>query len=216
VSLPAAEWLKRAEGLAADFERHAVDRREGALARTAAFLEGIAVPAGAELFPWGLDEGRLWDPWRRAREAVERYPQDPQTAGAQADYILYDAGAGTVTLGKVGAWSPGCPRFEARACPRMAPMGHESPQQDCNYWSWAPMAAYAPDVELFPEWQRFDCSRYYPIFQLHLCGENLADLLEAEPRWVLHAPEEARKSLQGYAALTSRPEAFRFSPLPEP
>jgi hypothetical protein len=92
-------------------------------------------------------------------------------------------------------------------------MGHESAHAECNYWSWHGMLEAAPGVELFPEWQRFDCSRYYPLFQLHLCGTALAQILGAKARWVFHAPAEVLAALRGYAALSSRPEAFELDPL---
>jgi hypothetical protein len=207
------ECLTWARTLGPSYERGALDCSDGALERTAAFLKQRRWPAGASIYPWGLDSGRLWEPWRAARDTVESLPEDPQEPGAQADYLLYDREAASITLGKIGAWKPGCARLYARECPRMIPMGHESPHADCNYWAWPGMVQAAPDLEFFPEWQRFDCSRYYPLFQLHLCGEALALILGAQPRWVFHAPPEAGPALRAYAALSSRPGAFELGPL---
>jgi hypothetical protein len=205
-------WLTRAQALGADYERGALDLAGGRVAAVLAVLGTLAPSPGTALYPWGLDGDHLWEPWERARQAVESLPQDPQERGAQADYILHDAAAGLLVLGKVGPWRPGCPRLESRACPRMAPMGHESPHAECNYWGWRGMAQAAPGVELFPEWQRFDCSRYYPLFQIHLCGEALAAELKAEARWSVHGPAAWLKGLSPYPALTSRPGAFTLLP----
>lgn len=213
MNLDPGDWLALARALGPAYERGALNASEDRLQRTADFLARRSWPSSAEVHPWGLEPGRLWEPWREAREQVERLPFDPQEPGAQADYIAYDRGAGSVTLGTVGAWKPGCPRLLARECPRMVPMGHESVHAECNYWSWPGMLEAAPGVELFPEWQRFDCSRYYPLFQLHLCGEALAKILGAEAHWVVHAPAEALPALRGYAALSSRPGAFELEPL---
>lgn len=207
-------WLALASALGPDYERGALDCAGGRLEGVAAVLSALDWPASAEVHPWGLEAGGLWGPWREARETVERLPGEAQERGAQADYIAYDRAEGSLVFGRIGPWRTACPRFAARECPRMAPMGHESPQSECNYWAWPGMAEAAPGVELFPEWQRFDCSRHYPLFQLHLCGEALAQRLGARPRWVLHAPPEALGALRSYAALTRRPEAFALGPFP--
>jgi hypothetical protein len=205
--------LGSALSLGRKHERGALDFAPELLERSAACLEGLN-PSSDGFYPWGLDETGLWEPWARAREAVERLPGPLQEAGVRVDYLFHDAQARTVVLGRIGLEKPGCPRFAARECPRMVSMGHESPHSDCNYWMWDGMADAAPEVELFPEWQRFDCSRYYPLFQLHLCGEALAGLLGCIPSWVIHAPPESLKFLRGYAALTSRPDAFSLCPYP--
>jgi hypothetical protein len=204
--------LELALSLGSGYQREALAPCFGDAEPAQRVLESLEVPGGAALYPWGLDSGGLWEPWRRARESVEALPRDPQEAGAHTDYIVHDPAAGVVTLGKVGPWRSGCPRLESRSCPRLAPMGHESAHEECNYWAWPGMAAAAPGVELFPEWQRFDCSRYYPLFQWHLCGEALAGLLGVEPRWRLHAPGAEERGLLAYAALSSRPRAFSLIP----
>lgn len=88
-------------------------------------------------------------------------------------------------------------------------MGHENEHETCNYWDWDRMLEAAPGIELYPEWQRFDCHKYYPLFQNHLVGEALAQRLKAAPRWVVRTdkPDDV-KMLRVYASFSSRPEAF--------
>jgi len=200
--------LKAAQALGAGWERGAVDRPAGQWPRLLDLLQHLKTGPGTRVYPLGLDGSALWEPWRRVRDEVELLPTEPQEPGARTDYLIHDPAAGLLTLGLLGPWTPGCPRFKARACPRMAPMGHESPHSDCNYWSWSGFAAAVPGLELFPEWQRYDCVRYYEAFQWHLCGEALAAELGARPRFVVHAPADFEPVLRGYAALTARPEAF--------
>ena len=76
------------------------------------------------------------------------------------------------------------------------------------------MEALTPKLELYPEWQRFDCHKYYALFQAHLVGEELALSLSARPSFLIFsARAEDEKLVQAYASLTSRPEAFAWRSL---
>jgi hypothetical protein len=158
-------------------------------------------------YPQGRDSGALWAPWKKAKEAVELYPSPPQEPGMEVGLIRHDAEAGILELRLPGLKLPSaCPRFASRACPRMEPMGHEPSQASCNYWDYPRMQELAPGVELYPEWQRFDCHKYYPLFQAWLCGSELAGSLGCRLKVVL--PDADPKLLRVFASLCSDPEAF--------
>ncbi len=166
-------------------------------------------------YPGGMDGKALWAPYAAAKDAVERYPEDPQEPGCGITLIRHDPEAGTVEFHMDGMKLPSsCARFATRACPRMESMGHEPAHATCNYWDFPRMAELAPGVELYPEWQRFDCHKYYALFQAHLVGEELARILGALPRFICSGPSsDGAKLLAVYAGLTSRPEAFEWSPV---
>jgi hypothetical protein len=162
-------------------------------------------------FEGGRDGSGLWEPYLAARNEVELYPQGSQEPPSELAYLEWDEDTKTLTLGLDLTLPSKCPRFAQRACPRMIPMGHENEHETCNYWDWARKDEVAPNVELFPEWQRFDCHKYYPLFQNHLVGEALAKRLGATPRWVVRtAKPDDEKMLRVYAGFTSRPEAFSW------
>jgi hypothetical protein len=166
-------------------------------------------------FEKGLQGSALWPPYLAARNEVELYPVGPQEPFSDLAYLEWDEAAGTVTIGLDLVLPSRCPRFATRACPKMIPMGHENEHETCNYWDWPDKDKVAPNIELFPEWQRFDCHKYYPLFQNHLVGEALAARLKAEPSWVVRtAKADDEKMLKVYAGLTSRPEAFTWKALP--
>jgi hypothetical protein len=121
--------------------------------------------------------------------------------------IRHDTEAGMLEFRLEGLKLPSaCPRFASRACPRMEPMGHEPAQASCNYWDYAGMQALAPGVELYPEWQRFDCHKFYPLFQAHLVGGELARALGCKIRFIV--PGADARQLAAYAALSSDPSSF--------
>jgi hypothetical protein len=155
-----------------------------------------------------------WAPYLQAKQRVESYPQGQQEPGCEIALIRHDPEAALIEFHLKNIKLPSaCPRFASRACPRMAPMGHEPAQETCNYWDYPRMAELSPGLELYPEWQRFDCHKYYALFQAHLVGEELALSLGALPKFVLHGSRpEDEKFLKAYAGLTSRPEAFIWSP----
>jgi hypothetical protein len=166
-------------------------------------------------FDKGMDGASPWAPYLAARDEVELYPAGPQEAPSSLDYIEWDEAGRRLTLGLVLSLPSKCPRFAERACPRMIPMGHENEHESCNYWDWPRMSEVAPGIELYPEWQRFDCHKYYPLFQNHLVGEALAAKLGAEPSWAVHTPKpEDEKMLKVYAGFTSRPASFIWKALP--
>ena len=166
-------------------------------------------------FEQGLDGGGLWAPYLAARNEVELYPDGPQEAPSTLDLIEWDEAEAQLTLTVSLTLPNKCPRFFSRSCPRMIPMGHENEHETCNYWDWPGMEKAAPGLELYPEWQRFDCHKYYPLFQNHLVGEALSLKLKATPRWKVRTPKpEDAKMLQVYAGFTSRPDAFQWEPLP--
>jgi hypothetical protein len=165
-------------------------------------------------FEQGMEGDQLWAPYLAARDEVERYPIGDQETPSALDYIEWDEEARLLTLGLSLSLPSRCPRFAQRSCPRMIPMGHENDHETCNYWDWPGMSAVAPGIELYPEWQRFDCHKYYPLFQNHLVGEALAARLRAVPRWVVKTPRsEDEKMLKVYAGFSSRPEAFLWKAL---
>jgi hypothetical protein len=209
-----AAWLRALATLPPDFSRGALSVDLGRREAAAKAMAALSLPDSADLYPWGLEAShRLWAPWAEARDKVELYASGPQEPGAQADFIVHDTDADTVTLACFAPLPSSCARLVNRLCPRMAPMGHESEQAGCNYWDSPGFEAIAPGIELFPEWQRFDCHKYYPLFQMHVAGEALGAALGAEPHWVLYGPPASEKLVQSYAALTSRPHAFTLSPL---
>lgn len=159
-------------------------------------------------FPKGELNGTLWEPYRLAKEKVERYPEDPQEEGCQLKMIRYDEVAKQLELYSGPLKLPSrCPRFSERACPRMAPMGHEPSHESCNYWDYSGMLEAAPGIELYPEWQRFDCHKFYPLFQLHLVAYELGKRLGASWRLILEGADP--KQVKSYAALSSDPQAFK-------
>lgn len=206
-------WLRWLDKLPADLGRHAIPADHARREKGAALMAALELPH-QELYPWGLEAGhRLWEPWAQAREVVEAL--DLSAEAAQADWILHDREANTVTVALLAPLPALCPRFSRRQCPRMTPMGHESEQGDCNYWAWDGMAALTPGLELYPEWQRFDCHKYHPLFQAHLCGAALAQGLKAELRVEVYGTdgEAGKKLIDVYAGFTSTPAAFTFKSL---
>lgn len=166
-------------------------------------------------FEAGRDGAGPWAPYLAARNEVELYPSGPQEPSSNLSAIEWDEAAATVTLILDLTLPSRCPRFANRACPRMIPMGHENEHGTCNYWDWDRMLEAAPGIELYPEWQRFDCHKYYPLFQNHLVGEALAARLKAAPRWIVRtAKPDDVKMLRVYAGFSSRPEAFHWDLLP--
>jgi hypothetical protein len=158
-------------------------------------------------YPLGRDGAGLWAPYAAAKDAVERYPQDPQEPGCEVSMIRHDPQAGLIEFLLSGLKLPSqCGRFASRACPRMAPMGHEASHESCNYWDYPRMQEFAPRLELYPEWQRFDCHKFYPLFQAHLVGSELASALKCRLRVI--APDTELRLLSAYAALCSDPSAF--------
>ncbi len=204
--------------LSADWQRGAlVDSRRRA--SVSAILSDVALVPGRDYYPFGLDPASaspvLWEPYQAARDLVELYPSDPQENGCQLAWILHDPAHAGIEIALLDPGLPSkCSRFATRACPRMAPMGHEPTQEECNYWQWAPMQEHAPQIELYPEWQRFDCHKYYPLFQAHLVGEALAKSLRAVAIFAVYSADPAdAKLVESYARLTSRPYAFQWRPL---
>ena len=155
----------------------------------------------------GREGAALWAPYQAAKDRVERYPSDPQEPGCLVSLIRHDEAESLLEIQLQGLALPSsCPRFASRACPRMEPMGHEPAHATCNYWDYARMEEAAPKVELYPEWQRFDCHKFYPLFQAHLVGFELAAALGCRLRIVV--PGADAKLLSAYAALTSDIHAF--------
>lgn len=215
MSLRVDSWLRWLTTLPPDLGRRAIPADSRRRETAAQLMAQMDLPH-QELYPWGLEAGhRLWQPWDEARQSVEAYADGPQEAGAQADWIIHDREAATVTLASLAPLPSQCARFSARACPRMAPMGHESEHADCNYWAWPGMAAAAPGLELYPEWQRFDCHKYYPLFQLHLCGTALAQALKAELCIEVWGSAGIEERLATYAGFSHAPQAFHAKRLPD-
>ena len=159
-------------------------------------------------YPLGLDGASLWPPFQRAKDLVELYPAPPQEPGCQVSMIRHDPDQGLLDVELAGLSLPSaCPRFASRACPRMESMGHEPAQASCNYWDYPGMAGFAPGVELYPEWQRFDCHKFYPLFQAHLVGAALARQLGCRLRLI--APDADAALLAVYASMSSSPASFR-------
>jgi hypothetical protein len=207
-------WLRWLDTLPADLGRRAIPADHARREKAAALMAALELPH-QELYPWGLEAGhRLWEPWAQARESVEQSAGATEEPGAQADWIVHDREAGTVTFATLAPLPSRCERFARRECPRMAPMGHEPALEQCNYWAWDGMLAAAPHVELFPEWQRFDCHKHYPVFQLHLCGTALSQVIGAAPRWQHHGDAASGRLFMAYAALTDHPEFFEARTLP--
>lgn len=162
-------------------------------------------------YPRGRDGEALWGPYAAAKRAVERYPEGPQEPGCEVSLIRHDAAQGVLEMLLEGLSLPSaCPRFAGRACPRMEPMGHEPSHASCNYWDYPRMQEFAPGIELYPEWQRFDCHKYYPLFQAHLVGAELAGRLGCRLR--ISAPSADPKLLAVYASFSSDPSAFSSVP----
>jgi hypothetical protein len=162
-----------------------------------------------DLYPWGLEAGRrLWEPWARAREAVEAL--DLAAESAQVDWIIHDQDTSTVTLATLAPLPSACPRFGRRECPRMVPMGHESALGDCNYWAWEGFAAALPGLELYPEWQRFDCHKFHALMQVHLCGLDLARRLKARLQIEVWSQdrEATGKLVEAYAQMAADASLF--------
>ncbi len=163
-------------------------------------------------YPLGRDEHDLqWEPYGDAKEAVERYPEGAQEPGCEVSLIRHDAKKKLLEIHLKGLALPSaCPRFAGRACPKMEPMGHEPTHETCNYWDYPRMAEFAPKLELYPEWQRFDCHKFYPLFQAHLVGSELAATLGCKLRII--APDADAKLLAAYATLSSDPASFSKAP----
>ncbi|MES2201256.1 MAG: hypothetical protein V4498_03305 [candidate division FCPU426 bacterium] len=163
-------------------------------------------------YPGGREYEALWAPYALAKDTVERYPEGTQEPGCEVALIRYDEAAGLLEFHLRDLVLPSrCPRFASRACPRMEPMGHEPAQVTCNYWDYPRMQEFAPGIELYPEWQRFDCHKYYALFQAHLVGEELARQLGAESRFICSGPNPgSAKLLAVYAGFSSRPTAFEW------
>ncbi len=206
-------WRERMAG-AGEWERGALpgdgEDREACLA----FLEGLRLSGESRVFPWGLDPRAsglaLWEPYRQARDRVERYAEDPQEPGCRVDWLIWDPRARWLALGLLRPALPSsCPRFASRRCPLMTGSGAEPSHPECNYWASEGFSGRVPGLELNPEWQRFDCHRHYRLFQCHLVLEELAASLGAG--WTLQVLcREARQRalVLEYAALTSRPDWF--------
>src|SRR5437764_6745509 len=92
----------------------------------AATLEALAKP-GLELYVGGRTEaGELWQPYRRAKDKVELYPEAPQVPGCEADWVSWDPAANEVCLGLFRPALPSrCDRFVKRECPLMTGAGSE-------------------------------------------------------------------------------------------
>ena len=158
-------------------------------------------------FPSGMDGDDLWEPYSRAKWVVEHYPENPQQPGCELSLIRYDPAATFLELHMQGLKLPSsCPRFASRACPRMESMGHEAKHASCNYWDYPHMVEYVPHLELYPEWQRFDCHKYFALFQVHLVGAEMARDLKCTLRLI--APETDAALLKVYASLSSNPLSF--------
>lgn len=158
-------------------------------------------------YPGGRDGVEIWRPYQQAKETVERYAQGPQEPGCEVALLRHDAEAAVLEIHSAVIKLPAaCPRFASRACPRMAPMGHEPSHETCNYWDYPLMPEIAPQLELYPEWQRFDCHKFYPVFQVHLVGFELARSLGCRARFVIEGADS--KLLLVYASLSSDPSAF--------
>ncbi len=141
---------------------------------------------------WGPENAQLRERWQKSCQLVENYSQEPQPQGAQADYLkLNDGRLSVIYLGVISA---GCARFRERACPRMIPMGHEYEHETCNYWDWKGFIETLPDFELYPEWQRFDCHKFYALMALTLVGLQCASELGAEFKllWLSSSAEDAK------------------------
>jgi hypothetical protein len=174
------------------------------------YLAGMA-RRGGELFPGGLaQDGRLWEPFQKAKDKVELYPTEPQVPGCEADWLFWDPKARRVELGLFKPALPSrCGRFVDRQCPLMLGSGAEPNHPECNYWVYPGFSSLVPGLELNPEWQRFDCHRYYVLFQCHLVVAELAKGLGAG--WCLKVVVEDAKQaaeVEAYGKLTSSPEAF--------
>jgi hypothetical protein len=158
-------------------------------------------------YPSGLEGSELWKPYQAAKNIVERYSKEPQEPGCDLSLLRYDSDAGILEIHLRGLKLPSaCPRFASRACPRMVPMGHEASHETCNYWDYPKMHDFAPKLELYPEWQRFDCHKFYPLFQVHLVGSELARSLNSRALFFVEGVDP--KLLSVYASLSSDPSAF--------
>lgn len=148
--------------------------------------------AAALAASWGPEDPQLRAAWQQACRLVESYPGPPQPQGAQADYLRLQQGRLSVVY--LGGIAAGCARFRERACPRMIPMGHEYAHETCNYWDWKGFSQALPGFELYPEWQRFDCHKYYALMALSLVGLECAQSLGAEFRllWMTDKVEDAK------------------------
>jgi hypothetical protein len=162
-------------------------------------------------YPDGMEAGALWQPYAQAKRTVELYPEGPQEPGCEVSLIRHDPEAAALEfhLGQLKLPSA-CPRFASRACPRMEGMGHEPSHPSCNYWDYPRMVEFTPGLELYPEWQRFDCHKYYALFQAHLVGAQLA--LDLACRLKVLARVSDRRLLEAYASLTSDPSSFSVLP----
>jgi hypothetical protein len=162
------------------------------------------------MFPKGRKDGKLWQPWLEAKDRVERYADDPQVPGCEADWLAWDPVRKRVGLGLYDPPLPSrCDRFVGRQCPFMVGSGAEPSHPECNYWVSPRFEALVPKLELNPEWQRFDCHRYYALFQNHLCLAELAASLEAS--WELKvcvSSARQESEVREYAKLTAHPERF--------
>jgi len=165
------------------------------------------------LFVSGREGDQWWKPYLEARQAVELYKDEPQEISSELDWIAWDEKSKLLEVGLFKPRLPSrCQRFFDRRCPLLESMGHEPPQPTCNYWSYPRFEALTPRLELYPEWQRFDCNKYYKIFQNHLVTAELATRLEAK-KWnlvVVGETEKHRKLVEVYASLTSDPESFKW------
>ena len=193
----------------ADWERGAFHQDEDHRNKVLAWLEEN--PSSFEVYPFGMEGDSLWGPYKTARDKVELYPEGPQLEGLRLDWVSWDAAKKELRAGLLHPSIPSrCPRFAARECPLLAPMGHEPTHSECNYWAYPRFEEFAPKIELYPEWQRFDCHRYYQLFQATLVLGELAANLNAQ--WKLDiitiTEEKKGRMIAEYAALCAAPENF--------
>ena len=202
--------LQMLDNLGPDYERAALPQSRDHVLETLAWLESR--PVSGRRFAFGLDERGLWEPYRLARDKVELYSSGPQEKGLALDWLDYDASAALLSAGLYGLSLPArCGRFFNRQCPLLEPMGHEPSHPECNYWAWPRFEELAPKIELYPEWQRFDCHHYYPLFQATLVLGELATALGA--RWTLAVAgrqEKGAAKLKEYADLTADAGQFEW------
>ena len=200
-------WSERLEAFPEGWQRHALPgAEEGAAA--AAWLEDR--PARGTRYLFGLDGENLWQPYSQARDRVERYASDPQLPGLAVSWLDWKEDDRLLEAGLFEPPLPArCERFVNRQCPLLEPMGHEPDHPECNYWAYPRFEELAPKIELYPEWQRFDCHRFYPLFQANLVIGELAGRLEADWKVVVVTSAEKGEALvREYASLSAEPARF--------
>jgi hypothetical protein len=205
-----AALLKVIETLGPDFERAALPSDRDHAGRVLAYLE-TNKPLGLR-FAFGMDGEHLWEPYRVARDKVERYAEGPQLDGLQIDWLDWDEKSKTLAAGFYDPILPArCERFTNRQCPLLEPMGHEPSHPECNYWMYPRFEELAPKIELYPEWQRFDCHQFQSLFQANMVVGELAQSLGAAWKVIAaHVDEKAVSQIKQYADLTASPENFEW------